>query len=189
MKFDYNNIPEKTRLIHAVNYKKINGEAKDVNLEDPNLLEKMADLGWKMVNTCMIDKGIGLAAPQFGIQKKVIVVIDFETPDVWKFDGTYSLYINPIITPVKGSERWNFPEGCLSVPGKTLSIARPREVDLTYWYFNEKGQLRQSIKERYFGYPSRIIQHEIDHLYGKNIVELYERQNLKKKKRGRPKKK
>jgi len=186
MLFEYHDIPDKTRYIKALKHNKICGEALDVNLDDPNLLEKMEKLGWKMVQTCMKEGGIGLAAPQLGIQKKVFITIDFPNPDVWKFDGTFSLYMNPVLTPVRKSERFAFPEGCLSVPGKTLNILRPREVDVSYWYFSAKGKLCQSTKERLTGYPSRVLQHECDHLYGMDIVQLHARQNAKPK-RGRPK--
>lgn len=185
MEFDYNNIPEGTRRVRAVNYKKIVGEAKDVDLNKPDLFEKMQELGWKMVNTCVHDSGIGLAAPQLGIPKKVFIMIDFEKPHLWSFKGTYSLIINPVISPVRGSERYSFPEGCLSVPGKQLTIARPREIDVTYWYFDKKGKLQQNAKERIGGYPARIFQHEYDHLFGMDIVQLYDRQNAKPR-RGRP---
>jgi peptide deformylase len=164
------------------------GEAKDVNLENENLFDYIQNLGWKMVKTCAVDGGVGLAAPQLGIKKKIFIIADFEKPDVWKLTGNFTLVMNPVIYPVKGSERFTFPEGCLSVPGKTLSIARPREVDVTYWYFDKKGNLKQNLKERLEGHPSRVFQHEFDHLLGRDIVELYERQNSKKK-RGRRKKK
>ena len=138
MKFDYSDIPTKTKLIHAVGYKKINGEATDVNLEDPELFDKMKKLGWKMVKTCVADNGVGLAAPQLGIPRKCFVMIDFEHEDVWKFRGTMSLVMNPTSTPVRGSERVTGPEGCLSVPKKSLNIARPKEVVVSYWYFSSK---------------------------------------------------
>lgn len=186
MKFDYNNIPKKTRLVHAVSYKKIHGEAKNVDLEDPDLLDKMTKLGWKMVKTCTVDGGVGLAAPQLGFPKKVFLMADFEKEDVWKFCGTLSLYINPTITPVRKSERLTSPEGCLSVPGKVFNIARPKEIDVSYWYFTDKGKLQQSTAERMEGHPARIFSHEYDHLYGMDIVKLHERQNTKVK-RGRPK--
>lgn len=185
MEFDYNKIPEGTRLVHAINHKKIVGEAKDVDLDSPNLFEKMRELGWKMVNTCVHDDGVGLAAPQLGIPKKVFIMVDFEKPDLWSFKGTFSMIINPTIYPVRDSERYSSPEGCLSVPGKQLIIARPREVDVTYWYFDNKGNLKKNAKERLCGYPARVFQHEYDHLFGMDIVQLHARQNAKVR-RGRP---
>jgi peptide deformylase len=186
MQFDYNEIPEKVRYVKPLNYKKINGTALDVNLEDPDLFNKMQKVGWKMVKTCLTDNGIGLAAPQIGILKKFFIAIDFEQADVWKFNGKFSLYINPVVTPVKRSERVAFPEGCLSVPGKTLNILRPMEVDVSYWYFDKNEKLRQSTGERLDGHRSRLFQHEYGHLFGENIVALHARQNSKPK-RGRPK--
>lgn len=186
MKFNYNKIPEKTKLVHALNYKKINGEAKNVDLEDPDLFKKMNDLGWKMVKTCVCDNGVGLAAPQLGIPRKVFVMVDFEQDGLWKFCGTMSLYINPVITPIRDTERVMHAEGCLSVPGKQLKIFRPKKVEVSYWYFDDKGKLKQSTKEVLDGFPARIFQHEYDHLFGMDIVKLNERQNLKPK-RGRPK--
>jgi len=186
MQFDYTNIPETVALKHALSHKKINGEAGDVNLEDPLLLDKMTQLGWKMVKTCVCDNGVGFSAPQFGIPRKVFIVIDFEQPEVWKFCGTFGLYMNPTITPVRKSERYSSPEGCLSVPGKELLISRPREVEVSYWYFDTKGQLKHSTGEKLSGWPSRIFQHEYDHLFGMDIVQLYKRQHTKPK-RGRPK--
>jgi len=168
MKFDYNNIPPKTRHVKPLSYKKINGEAKDVDLEDPDLFDKMQKLGWKLVKTCVLDSGIGLAAPQIGIPRKCFVMVDVPKPDVWKFEGTMSLVINPTIAPVRKSERATLPEGCLSVPGKTLNIARPREVIVTYWYFNNKGKLMCNKAEQICGHQARIFQHEC--LFRRSVI-------------------
>lgn len=199
MEFDYKKDLEKqkVKLVKPLNYKKIIGEAHPVNLEDPEIFEKMETLGWRLVKTCVKEGGIGLAAPQIGIPLQAFVAIDFEDDWTWRFKDTFRLYLNPQFNLIRRVERLSFPENCLSVPGKTLSIKRPKVVSAIYWSFNKKGKLKEH-KNVLQGNLARLFQHETQHCQGVSIVDMWERQNAKprrgrppgsknKKKRGRPK--
>jgi len=99
--------------------------------------------------------GIGLAAPQIGVLKQLIVADIGEGP---------VMLANPEIIRSKGSG--NMVEGCLSVPGATVDIQRPYEVVVTG--LNEKGR---PVEVKATGLMARVLQHEIDHLRGKLIVD------------------
>jgi peptide deformylase len=105
-----------------------------------------------MLIDCMYEnKGIGLAAPQVGIHKRIII-IDHE--------GTPLTLINPEITDTSTTQVI-MNEGCLSVPEHYEDKERPESI--TVRYRNLKGK---PVKETFTGLLSRIIQHEIDHLDG-----------------------
>jgi len=99
--------------------------------------------------------GIGLAAPQIGIAKSLIVA------DIG--EGIVRL-ANPVILRTKGSDKMQ--EGCLSIPGVGVVIDRPDEIIVSG--LNEKGKL---IELEAHGLLARVLQHEIDHLKGKLIID------------------
>lgn len=109
----------------------------------------------KMLLTMRYYSGIGLAAPQIGIDKNLIVA------DVGQ--GVISL-ANPVILKSKGSDR--LEEGCLSVPGVGVAVTRAYEAIVSGW--NEKGK---SVEIKAEGLLARVLQHEIDHLNGKLIID------------------
>ncbi len=120
--------------------------AKDVSDIDGKLV-KVCD---SMLETMYDDAGIGLAAPQVGIQKRFFVY-DFG-------DGPETI-INPTITESRGE--WLHEEGCLSVPGLHWEIVRPKEIHITgYDLHGNEISLEADELE------ARLFQHELDHLDG-----------------------
>ncbi len=113
--------------------------------------EKM--LAKDMLDAMHASNGVGLAAPQVGISKRIIVVEDLE--------GTKSslVFINPKVVKKKG--RSSFCEGCLSVPDITRDVIRPEFIVLEA--LNLDGD---KIKIETGGFLARVVQHEIDHLDG-----------------------
>jgi len=99
--------------------------------------------------------GIGLAAPQIGISKSLIVA------DIG--EGAVML-ANPVILRAKGSGKMD--EGCLSLPGVSVNIDRPDEI--LVGGLNEKGN---PVEIEAHGLLARVLQHEIDHLKGKLILD------------------
>jgi peptide deformylase len=99
--------------------------------------------------------GIGLAASQIGVAERLIVVDTGE--EVVKL-------ANPKIVRIKGTGK--MAEGCLSVPDITVEIERPYEVIVTG--LNEKGK---AVELKAEGLLARVLQHEIDHLNGKLIID------------------
>ncbi len=103
-----------------------------------------------MRETVKKEQGAGLAAPQVGVLKRVVVV------DV---EEGYFEFINPVIVLQKGEQSgW---EGCLSVRGKSGIVSRPMKVTLVYQdRYGEKFTLKAK------GFFARAICHELDHLDG-----------------------
>lgn len=108
-----------------------------------------------MVLTMRKTKGVGLAAPQIGISRRFIVA------DIG--EGVVKL-ANPEIVQSSGRERME--EGCLSVPGESVEIERATKIVAKG--LDAKGEPLTIIAE---GLLARVIQHEIDHLNGKLIID------------------
>lgn len=111
-----------------------------------------------MIETMYSAKGVGLAAPQVGINKRIVVI------DVG--DGPLAL-INPEIVATQGSS--SMEEGCLSVPDGVVSVTRPEMI--RFKFLDEQGTPQEA---ECAGLMARAIQHECDHLDGKLIVDYAE---------------
>ncbi len=112
-----------------------------------------------MLETMYADKGVGLAAPQIGITKRIIVIDD--KVDEEGNPGPHPMYlVNPEIIE-KSAETILFNEGCLSVPGQSAEVERHKYVKVKYLDYN--GQERVLEAEDYLAV---ILQHETDHLDG-----------------------
>jgi peptide deformylase len=111
-----------------------------------------------MVETMYAAPGVGLAAPQVGVQKRLFVY------DLHDGLGARTL-INPVISESRGE--WEYEEGCLSVPGLYFPIVRPNEVHLT-GYDLDGNEISIEADE----FEARVFQHELDHLDGKLLLEL-----------------
>jgi len=132
---------------------------------DPVLNTKatdVTDIDGKFVKLCddmfvaMYDApGIGLAAPQVGVQKRFFV---------YDIDDEPGVLINPTVTESDGD--WVFEEGCLSVPGMSFEIVRPKQI-LVSGIDLDGNDVTVEADELF----SRLIQHEIDHLDGVLLLE------------------
>jgi len=131
-------------------------EVEEMSVDVQKLIDDMAKLMYK-------NKGLGLAAPQVGILKRVIVA------DVG--EGLVSL-VNPKILWRQGKDTMS--EGCLSIPGINLEIKRSKEVIV-------EGLDREGEKVQLgaVGLLARVLQHEIDHLEGILIVDRVPRKRIK----------
>jgi peptide deformylase len=118
---------------------------------------KLVRLAEDMITTMYEAPGVGLAAPQIGVQKRLFVY------DVGDGEGAKVL-VNPTITETRGE--WVFEEGCLSVPGLSWDIVRPKEVHLTGWDL-DGNEVSFEADE----YVARVFQHEMDHLDGILLLE------------------
>ncbi len=143
------------RQIRTIGDDILKKECKTVKEMTPRLEELVEDMFETMYET----GGVGLAAPQVGILKQ-IVVIDVE-------DGNQYVLINPEIIETEGSQTG--PEGCLSVPGKSGIVTRPNKVKVRAYDENmEEFELEGE------GFLARAICHECDHLHGHLYVEKVE---------------
>ncbi len=110
----------------------------------------------KMINKMYESKGIGLAGPQVGISKRILVM-DCSSEEEEK--RPYKI-INPEILSI--SEKFSdFEEGCLSLPHQYASVSRPQTVKIRY--INE---LSETVEKIFSGIEATCVQHEIDHLNG-----------------------
>jgi peptide deformylase len=101
--------------------------------------------------------GVGLAAPQVGVQQRLFV---YDTHDGL---GARAM-VNPEIVETDGE--WEFEEGCLSVPGLAWNIVRPKRIHLK-GYDIHGNEVEVEADE----YEARVFQHELDHLDGILLVE------------------
>jgi peptide deformylase len=109
---------------------------------------------------------LGLAAPQIGISKRIIAfkVKDFDKKGL-SGKGDWEVLINARITQLRGdAEVMN--EGCLSCPDISVEITRATEIKVKAVDINGK-----KVNKRYTGFLARIVQHEIDHLDGRLVVD------------------
>ena len=130
--------------------------SKPVDKVDEELLKLIDD----MFETMYVAPGIGLAAPQVGVLKR-LVVIDITAGE----DKSKQIaFINPEILEMRGEEEGE--EGCLSVPGEYEIVKRASYVKVKY--LNKEGE---TVELEAKGLFARAIQHEIDHLNGKLFID------------------
>ena len=132
-------------------------EAKRISKVD----KQIRNLAKDMLQSMYSAKGIGLAGPQVGISKELLVIdINFEDSAAEPL-----ILINPEITAF-GSTLTTYEEGCLSIPGIYLNVVRPSTIKLKFR--DEMGRPRKMNAD---GLLARCIQHEVDHLKGVLFVD------------------
>jgi len=151
---------------------------RDIDAEVARLVEDMAE-------TMYAAPGVGLAAPQVGIGRRVIV-LDIHGEDEEPGNRLLRL-INPVIAEREGEITWE--EGCLSVPDLTAPVKRARRVLVRAWTPDER-----EIELEGEDLLAVALQHEIDHLDGKLVLDhlsrlkrdLYRSRRRKLERQGRP---
>ncbi len=132
--------------------------AKEVTKFDDRIYKLLNN----MMETLIKEDGVGLAAPQIGVSKRVIIAYHEESDKVIEL-------INPEIISSSGEVIDN--EGCLSVPGRVGKVCRAKDIVI-------RGQNAdgQPIQINASGMFARIIQHEIDHLNGILFIDKLEKE-------------
>lgn len=166
-------------------------KAENKAVEDVASVE---DLIHDLIDTCNVKMGAGLAAPQIGINKKVLVikpkVFQTENPDPSEYNPDYMVLINPVLESDGEDVTWK--EGCLSLEGVNTNVVRKSNTMITY--ISETGEEKKLVAEWPF---SGGLQHECDHLDGKLFIHripprrrafLIQRRNRKLKKIARAEK-
>ena len=145
------------RTIRMIGDEILTKKCKEIKEVNPKLIELIDD----MLETMYDANGVGLAAPQIGILKRLVVI------DVSEEGDEPIILINPEILETSGEQTGN--EGCLSVPGKCGQVTRPNYA---------KVKARNENMEEYIvegeGLLARALMHEIDHLDGHLYVEKVE---------------
>lgn len=127
-------------------------KAQEVKSVDKQIVSLMDN----MLETMYANSGIGLAANQIGILKRIVVIDVSDSRD-----GTEAIFMaNPVIT-WKSEETFKFCEGCLSVPEQRADVVRPQKIRVSF--LDKKGAPQELEAEDLL---SQCIQHEVDHLDG-----------------------
>ena len=144
--------------ILIVPHPKLRQKSKALN----KVTKEDVELSKKMINIMKNAPGVGLAANQIGVLKKIVTVHIQDTDK--GIDNIYALF-NPVITKFS-EKKVVMEEGCLSLPQQFADIERSESISVSY--LNEYNEV---IEENKDGLESRILQHEIDHLSGKLFVD------------------
>ncbi len=150
------------RNIRVIGDRILTQPAREITEVTPRIRELAAD----MLETMYEAPGVGLAAPQVGILKKLIVV------DVSEEGNEPYVVINPKLVKVEGTQFGD--EGCLSVPGKQGTVMRPNHV-IVNGYDLDMNKIEIDAE----GFLARAFCHEIDHLNGILYVDKVEKGTLK----------
>lgn len=129
-------------------------KAKPVEIFDKKIQRFFDD----MIDTMYTDDGVGLAAPQVGVSKQILIASPQNQP------GTEIVICNPVIEKSGGTQMG--PEGCLSFPGVFADVPRAQWIQLRY--HDRSGKIVVVKIEDFF---ARIVQHEMDHLNGFLLID------------------
>lgn len=138
-------------------------ESVDIPVDYPDLKELIAN----MFETMEESNGVGLAAPQIGLNIRVVVIdLDVLSEDFPEYKGFKKGFINPHILEYDDTKTESLEEGCLSLPGISEKVTRPTRIHVQY--------LDEDLKphdEWVDGYLARVMQHEFDHLDTKLFID------------------
>lgn len=140
--------PYQVRVFGDPVLRKVAEEISDI---DGKLVKLVDD----MLDTMYAEPGLGLAAPQVGVGRRLFVYDIGEGPEA---------IVNPVITESRGE--WVYEEGCLSVPGLYWEIVRPKEIHLT-GHDLDGNEISIEADELL----ARLFQHELDHLDGVILID------------------
>jgi len=139
---------------------------KRVALPVEQMDEKFQAFIEDMWETMYQASGVGLAAPQVGISKRIFIVDTIQImEDGEKEKGIKKVFINPVKIEETGEE-YAYEEGCLSIPDIRADVNRQRQIKIRYLDENFEEQT-----EVFEGVNARVIQHEYDHIEGILFVE------------------
>ena len=144
---------ELIRNIYNINNRKVLYEIAEEITPDDDIETMIALMRYEMHNNKV--PGIGLAAPQIGLQKRLILI---HTPSFQK------VILNPVITRTRLGKTTS-EEGCLSFPGKIIKMKRHKQIIVEGFDQNWKP-----VKFKLRNLDSNVAQHEIDHLNGITIM-------------------
>lgn len=130
-------------------------ECEDVYVEE---FEEIKKLGEDMIEYCVEKGGLGLAAPQVGVLKKMFVWMNAE--------NSFQIVLNPHIFLDK--KKTNVLEGCLSYPGEQYFVQRSKKCRVRFEYMKD-GEFKTHFRNLH-GEKSFIFQHETDHLGGITVA-------------------
>lgn len=143
--------------IYAYGFPVLKKIAEEIEKDDADLQELINNMWETMYNA----NGVGLAAPQVGISKRLFLVDTIQLKDEEKsINGIKKVFINAIILEEDG-ELWPYEEGCLSIPKLTGDVERQEKIVVEYYDEDFQKHI-----DSFDGMNARVIQHEYDHTEG-----------------------
>ena len=141
----------------------LRNENTDVDLNDKEGILAFIE---NMQDTLKVADGCGLAAPQVGVNKRIVIVDGRELSDTYDYLQDFvRIMINPVVLE-ESEETCEYSEGCLSVPGVYAEVVRPSKIKVEY--YNEKFE---KVVEELDRFACRMVQHELSHLEGNLFVD------------------
>ena len=149
--------------IYLYGSEKLRAENMEADLQDK---EGLAKLIADMKETLKVADGCGLAAPQVGVNLRVVIVDGTDLSDTYDYLKDFRrTMINPVVLE-ESEENCEFSEGCLSVPGIYAEVTRPSKIKVEY--YNED---LEKVVEEFDRFACRMVQHELSHLEGNLFVD------------------
>ena len=149
--------------IYLYGSEKLRAENMEADLQDK---EGLAKLIADMKETLKVANGCGLAAPQVGVNLRVVIVDGTDLSDTYDYLKDFRrTMINPVVLE-ESEETCEFSEGCLSVPGIYAEVTRPSKIKVEY--YNED---LEKVVEEFDRFACRMVQHELSHLEGNLFVD------------------
>lgn len=138
-------------------------KASEIDISDK---EGVVSLVQDLKDTLEQADGCGLAAPQIGVSKRVVIVDGTMMTDIYPYLKDFRrTLINPVVIE-ESSQTCEYNEGCLSIPGIYADVRRPSKI--TVEYFNEN---LEKVTETFDKFACRMVQHEMSHLDGDLFVD------------------
>ncbi len=139
-------------------------KALPVDLGDKEAVEALVR---DLKDTLAASDGVGLAAPQIGVGKRVVIVDGTGMEDVYDYLKDFKrTIINPTVIS-ESKETCSYNEGCLSIPGIYADVERPESITIEYYDENFN-----KVTETLDKFACRMVQHELSHLDGVMFVDL-----------------
>ena len=141
----------------------LRNENVDVDINDKEGIAKLLE---DMKDTLKVADGCGLAAPQVGVNKRLVIVDGRELTETYaELKDFFRVMINPVVLE-EGKETCEYSEGCLSIPGIYAEVRRPSKIKVEYYDEN-----LEKVMEEFEGFACRMVQHELSHLEGNLFVD------------------
>ena len=133
---------------------------------DPEEREDIVRLVADMKETLKKSEGCGLAAPQVGVSKRLLIVDGRDMVDVYPYLKDFvRVMINPVVI-AESAKKAEYSEGCLSIPNVYCDVVRPESI--TVEYLNEDFE---KVTETFDKFACRMVQHEMSHLDGDLFID------------------
>ena len=141
----------------------LRNENVDVDINDKEGIAKLLE---DMKDTLKVADGCGLAAPQVGVNKRLVIVDGRELTETYaELKDFFRVMINPVVLE-ESKETCEYSEGCLSIPGVYAEVRRPSKIKVEYYDEN-----LEKVMEEFEGFACRMVQHELSHLEGNLFVD------------------